>query len=75
MPHAREVVEVLQTLLRTLRTVGQHAVARTERNLAADDLVLRIVVAANLDLVDDDRNALFDDEDEVELVLRVVTAG
>ena len=55
---AREVVEVLEPALALLCAVLEHSVARAEGDLAADDLVLRVVVAADLDVVDHHRHAL-----------------
>ena len=69
---ALEVVEVLQPLLRALGAVGEHAVAGPEGDLAADHLVHRVVVAAYLDLVDDDGHALGNLEDDVH---RAAVAG
>ena len=62
---AREVVEVLEPALALLGAVLEHAVAGAEGDLAADDLVLRVVVAADLDLVDHDRHALGDVEHDI----------
>ena len=56
--NAGEVVEVLEAALAALGAVLEHSVAGGERNLAADDLVLRVVVAANLDVADHDRHSL-----------------
>ena len=64
--HAVEVAEVLEAALALLRLVGQHRVAWRERDLAAYDFVLRIVVAAYEDAVDGHWDAFLHRELEVD---------
>ncbi len=63
--HALEIVEVFQTPLTAFGAVFQHAVARTERNLAANHLVLRVIIAADDDVVNHDRHAFGHLKDDV----------
>ncbi len=64
--HAGEVVEILQLALRAFRAVFEHPVAGRKLDFAADNLVLGVVVALDLDFVDHDRDALGDLEDNIE---------
>ena len=64
--HAIEVAQVLKAVLAALGLVGKHRIAGRERDLAAQHLVLRVVVAADEHAVDYHGHALLHRELEVD---------